>query len=132
MKKLIVERPTLTAPMKGEDLMVYLSTANKAVSAVLLVERKGRQMPIHYVSRSLQGADLNYAPMEKLALALVHATRRLRRYFQGYTVKVITDKPINQILNSQEALRSKKHILFLELSFLLSAAAYFAPNSSPS
>ncbi|GJU72325.1 reverse transcriptase domain-containing protein [Tanacetum coccineum] len=131
MKKLIAKRPTLTAPMKGEELMVYLLAANKAVSAVLLVERRGRQIPIHYVSRSLQGAELNYALMEKLALGLVHATRRLRRYFQGNTVKVITDKPINQILNSREASRSKKNILFLELSFLLSAAAYFAPNSSP-
>ncbi|GKA80403.1 reverse transcriptase domain-containing protein [Tanacetum coccineum] len=57
MKRLIVELPTLTSPMKGEDLMVYLSTTNEAVSAILLVERRGRQMPIHYVSRSLQGAE---------------------------------------------------------------------------
>ncbi|GJY19413.1 reverse transcriptase domain-containing protein [Tanacetum coccineum] len=37
MKKLIVELPTLTAPMKGEELMIYLSAANEAVSVVLLV-----------------------------------------------------------------------------------------------
>ncbi|GJS94836.1 reverse transcriptase domain-containing protein [Tanacetum coccineum] len=48
MKKLIAELPTLTAPKKGEELMVYLSAANKAVSVVLLVERDGRQAPIHY------------------------------------------------------------------------------------
>ncbi|GJT38512.1 reverse transcriptase domain-containing protein [Tanacetum coccineum] len=41
--------------------------------------------------------------MEKLALALVHAARRLRMYFQGHAIKVITDKPINQILNNREA-----------------------------
>ncbi|GJW19172.1 reverse transcriptase domain-containing protein [Tanacetum coccineum] len=39
MKKLIAERPTLTAPKKEEELMVYLSAASEAVSAVLLVER---------------------------------------------------------------------------------------------
>ncbi|GKA12876.1 reverse transcriptase domain-containing protein [Tanacetum coccineum] len=93
----------LTAPMKGEELMVYLSATDEVVSVVLLVERRGRQMPIHYVSRSLQGVEVNYALMGKLALALVLTTRRLRRYFQGYTIKVITDKPINQILNSREA-----------------------------
>ncbi|GJZ02815.1 reverse transcriptase domain-containing protein [Tanacetum coccineum] len=48
IKKLIAELPTLTAPMKDEELLVYLSAASKAVSAVLLVERRGRQMPIHY------------------------------------------------------------------------------------
>ncbi|GJW68588.1 reverse transcriptase domain-containing protein [Tanacetum coccineum] len=103
MKKLITELPTLTAPKKEVELMVYLSTANEAVSAVLLVERHGRQATIHYVSRTLQGAEINYPPMEKLVLALVHAARRLRRYFQGHTIKVITDKPISQILNNREA-----------------------------
>ncbi|GJS86690.1 reverse transcriptase domain-containing protein [Tanacetum coccineum] len=78
MKRLITELPTLTAPKKEEELMVYLSAANKAVSAVLLVERHERQAPIHYVSKTLQGAEINYPPMEKLVLALVYAARRLR------------------------------------------------------
>nr|GEV76480.1 hypothetical protein [Tanacetum cinerariifolium] len=77
--------------------------ANEAVSAVLLTKRDGRQMPIHYVSRSLQGAETNYAPMEKLGLALVHTARRLRRYFQAYPIKVITDSPIGQVLNNSGA-----------------------------
>ncbi|GJV16955.1 reverse transcriptase domain-containing protein [Tanacetum coccineum] len=75
MKKLIAKLPTLTAPKKDEELMVYLSAANKAVSAVLLVKRSERQTPIHYVSRTLQGAEINYPLMEKLALALVHVAR---------------------------------------------------------
>ncbi|GKE43151.1 reverse transcriptase domain-containing protein [Tanacetum coccineum] len=87
MKKLIVELPTLTTPKKGEELMVYLSVANEAASVVLLVERNRGQTPIHYVSRTLHGAEINYPPMEKLALALVHVVRRLRRYFQGHTIK---------------------------------------------
>ncbi|GJR78603.1 reverse transcriptase domain-containing protein [Tanacetum coccineum] len=105
MKKLITELPTLMAPKKEEELMVYLSVANRAVSAVLLVERHGRQASIHYVRRTLQGAEINYPPMEKLVLALIHAVRRLRRYFQGHVIKVIIDKPISQILNNQEATR---------------------------
>nr|GEY10670.1 protein NYNRIN-like [Tanacetum cinerariifolium] len=105
MKKLITELPTLTAPKKEEELMVYLSTANEAVSVILLVERDRRQTLIHYVSRTLQGTKINYPPMEKLALELVHAARRLRRYFQGHTIKVIMNKPISQILNNREATR---------------------------
>ncbi|GKE61821.1 reverse transcriptase domain-containing protein [Tanacetum coccineum] len=62
-------------------------------------------MPIHYVSRSLQGAETNYASMEKLALALVHAVRWLRRYFQAHPIKVITDSPIGQVLNNSGASR---------------------------
>ncbi|GKA58879.1 reverse transcriptase domain-containing protein [Tanacetum coccineum] len=72
MKKLIAKLPTLTTLMKDEQLMIYLSTSNEAVSIVLLVERNGRQILIYYVSKALQGAEVNYPPMEKLALALVH------------------------------------------------------------
>ncbi|GJX16804.1 reverse transcriptase domain-containing protein [Tanacetum coccineum] len=54
MKKLIAELPTLIAPRKEEELMVYLSAANEAVSAVLLVERDGRQIPIHYILNNLE------------------------------------------------------------------------------
>ncbi|GJW25543.1 reverse transcriptase domain-containing protein [Tanacetum coccineum] len=103
MKKLVSKLPTLTTPKKGETLMMYLAAASEAVSAVLLTKRNGRQMPIHYVSRSLQGAKINYAPMEKLVLALVDAARRLRRYFQAHPIKVITDSPIGQVLNNSGA-----------------------------
>ncbi|GJS70905.1 reverse transcriptase domain-containing protein [Tanacetum coccineum] len=104
IKKLVYELPTLTTLKKGETLMMYLAAANKAVSEVLLIVRDGRKMPIHYVSRSLQGAKTNYALMEKLALALVYTARRLRRYFQAHPIKVITDSPIGQVLNKSGAL----------------------------
>nr|GEU42236.1 hypothetical protein [Tanacetum cinerariifolium] len=64
MKKPIVKLPTLTAPKKEEELMVYLSAANEAISAILLVEREGRQALIHYVSRTLQGACLIMVVLE--------------------------------------------------------------------
>ncbi|GJX00535.1 hypothetical protein Tco_0184448 [Tanacetum coccineum] len=38
----------------------------------------------------------------KLILALVHAARRLRRYFQAYTITVLTNTPIKQILTRPE------------------------------
>ncbi|GKF77532.1 reverse transcriptase domain-containing protein [Tanacetum coccineum] len=41
--------------------------------------------------------------MEKLTLALVHAARRLRRYFQAHSIKVITDSPIKQVLSNSES-----------------------------
>ncbi|GJR46636.1 reverse transcriptase domain-containing protein [Tanacetum coccineum] len=41
--------------------------------------------------------------MEKITLALVHAVRRLRRYIQAHSIKVITDSPIKQVLSNSEA-----------------------------
>ncbi|GKD27995.1 reverse transcriptase domain-containing protein [Tanacetum coccineum] len=56
-------------------------------------------------SRVLQGAELNYPALEKLILALVHAARRLRRYFQAHTVTVLTDSPIKQALTKPKKSR---------------------------
>ncbi|GJZ75616.1 reverse transcriptase domain-containing protein [Tanacetum coccineum] len=49
--------------------------------------------------RVLQGLEINYTPMEKLVLALVHANKRLKRYFQAHPIIVITDQPIKQVLS---------------------------------
>ncbi|GJX19165.1 reverse transcriptase domain-containing protein [Tanacetum coccineum] len=53
----------------------------------------------------LQGAELNYPALEKLILTLVHAARRLRRYFQADTITVLTNTPIKQILIGPEKTR---------------------------
>nr|GEX16010.1 reverse transcriptase domain-containing protein [Tanacetum cinerariifolium] len=57
---------------------MYLVAAKEAISAVLMMEKDGKQMPIYFVSRALQGLEVNYTPMEKLILALV--TRRLLKW----------------------------------------------------
>ncbi|GJU66922.1 reverse transcriptase domain-containing protein [Tanacetum coccineum] len=91
MKQCIMGLPLLTTPVKEEMLYVYLAAATEAVSAVFLTERKGKQCPIHYVSRTLNEAEGNYALMEKLALSLLHMSRILQRYFEAHPIKVITD-----------------------------------------
>ncbi|GKD91972.1 reverse transcriptase domain-containing protein, partial [Tanacetum coccineum] len=59
-------------------------------------------MPIYFVSRALRGPEVNYTSMEKLVLALVHASKRLKRYFQAHPIIVITDQPIQQVLSRPE------------------------------
>ncbi|GJS37028.1 reverse transcriptase domain-containing protein [Tanacetum coccineum] len=98
-KQLIAELPMLVAPMEKEELIVYLAAAKEMVSAVLMTEREAKQMPIYFVSRALRGPKVNYTSMEKLVLALVHASKRLKRYFQAHPIIVITDQPIQQVLS---------------------------------
>ncbi|GKG33587.1 reverse transcriptase domain-containing protein, partial [Tanacetum coccineum] len=87
MKEHIAKLPMLIAPEEQEELIVYLAASKEAVSAVLMTEREARQMPIY---------------LEKLVLALVHASKRLRRYFQTHPIIVITDQPIKNILSNPE------------------------------
>ena len=87
----------LTAPELGEDLFMYLSEFGHAVSAVLL-RNQGVQQPIYYVSKTLVDPEMRYFPLEKLVLALVHATKKLPHYFQAYTVYVLTEYPLWYLL----------------------------------
>ncbi|GJU71297.1 reverse transcriptase domain-containing protein [Tanacetum coccineum] len=45
MKKLIAELPTLTAPREHEELIIYLAATKEAISAVLMMDQEGKQIP---------------------------------------------------------------------------------------
>ncbi|GKB53939.1 reverse transcriptase domain-containing protein [Tanacetum coccineum] len=79
------------APMENEEIIVYLTVAREPVSAVLMTEREAKQMPIYFFSRALQGLEINYTPMEKLVLALVHASKRLKRLRISVKGKILAD-----------------------------------------
>ncbi|GJR30051.1 reverse transcriptase domain-containing protein, partial [Tanacetum coccineum] len=78
LKQHLSELPLLVAPKPKEKLIVYMSATHGAISTVLMTERGTVQNPIYFVSRALQGLELNYTPMEKLVLSLVFAAKRLR------------------------------------------------------
>ncbi|XP_022004371.1 uncharacterized protein LOC110901923 [Helianthus annuus] len=66
MKRFIDKLTMLTAPYPEELLKMYLAAAHNAVSAVLMVERDGKQTPIYYISRVLAGPEMRYPTLEKL------------------------------------------------------------------
>ncbi|KAL2253359.1 UNVERIFIED_CONTAM: Retrovirus-related Pol polyprotein from transposon opus [Sesamum indicum] len=84
LKKYLTTPPLLANPKEHEELFLYLGVSEHAVSSVLVREEGGQQNPIYYVSKMLQGAELRYTEMEKLALALVVTARKLRPYFQSH------------------------------------------------
>ncbi|KAL0413516.1 UNVERIFIED_CONTAM: hypothetical protein Sradi_1553300 [Sesamum radiatum] len=62
-------------------------------------------MPIYYVSKVLNEAEGKYAPIEKMALALVVTARKLRPYFLSHPVGVRTNMPLKQMLGKPDTSR---------------------------
>ncbi|GKC05801.1 reverse transcriptase domain-containing protein [Tanacetum coccineum] len=91
MKKLIAELPMLTAPKEKEELIIYLAAAKEAISAVLMTERGGKQLPVYFVSRALRGPEVNYTPMEKLVLALLSANFIIERLDEEFLDKLMAE-----------------------------------------
>nr|GEX72529.1 reverse transcriptase domain-containing protein [Tanacetum cinerariifolium] len=103
LKKHLSALPMLAASKPQEELIMYLSATHGSISAVLLTERGTIHTPVYFISRALQGPELNYSPMEKLVLSLVFAAKRLRRYFQAHPIAVITDQSIKQVISRPDA-----------------------------
>ncbi|XP_035840299.1 uncharacterized protein LOC110914013 [Helianthus annuus] len=105
MKDYICRLSTLATPVPGEELLLYVSASKTTISAVMMMmmmEREEKQIPIYFISRTLKDPEEHYMPLEKLTLALVFASRRLRRYFQAHKITLLTDQPLQKVLRRPE------------------------------
>ena len=57
------------------------------------------------MSKKLLDVETRYHELEKLALTLVIASRKLGLYFHAYMIKVLTNYPLHQFLQKPEASR---------------------------
>uniref|UniRef100_A0A2N9EHN4 Uncharacterized protein n=1 Tax=Fagus sylvatica TaxID=28930 RepID=A0A2N9EHN4_FAGSY len=102
--KVYLSSPPLLSPSKtGEELYLYLAVSSSAVSSALIREEERVQKPVYYTSRALKGAEERYSNMEKLAFALLIASRKLRPYFQAHSIVVLTDYPLRKAMNKPDA-----------------------------
>ena len=92
----------MSSPEADEVLFAYITVAPHVVSLVLIRIDGGIQRLIYYVSKSLHEAEVRYLPLEKVILAVVHATRKLSHYFQVYTIVVLTQLPLKSVLRSAD------------------------------
>ena len=93
----------LTTPEPEKDLFMYLSISKHAISTVLLKDQRVQQ-PIYYISKTLVNVETRYLPLEKLVLALVHATRKLPHYFQAHIVYILTEYPLQSLLKISDSM----------------------------
>jgi hypothetical protein len=101
--------PVLTAPRKKEQLLLYLAATTHMVSTAIVVERQEDghaypvQRPVYFVSEVLSESKARYQPIQKLLYAMLITSRKLRHYFQEYSISVVTDYPLGDILQNQDA-----------------------------
>jgi hypothetical protein len=107
LKTYIEEMAILSPPLPSELLFLYVAASKVAVSAALVREvdgEKGKyQSPIYFVSKALSGSKLLYSELEKIADAMLMATRKLKHYFEAHKVTVLTDQPLNDLFINKEA-----------------------------
>jgi ribonuclease HI len=96
----------LCPPEPRSPLLLYVSASNSAVSAVLVQEKeegKLKQIPVYFASEALSGSKIFYSELEKIAYTVIMVARKLRHYFEGHKIRVITNQPLNDLFAIREA-----------------------------
>ena len=105
LKTYLTTAPLLSPSVLGEELYLYLAVTPHAVSLALVREEWKKQKLVYYTSRVLRGVEGRYPQIEKLAFALIMASKKLRHYFQAHVINVMTDHPLKKAMNKLEAAR---------------------------
>ena len=81
LKEYLSSPPLLVKPVDKEPLMLYLAISEIALSVALVRADEATEQLVYYLSKALQDAETRYPMIQKLALALVVAVRKLWPYF---------------------------------------------------
>jgi hypothetical protein len=90
------EPPAATSPTEP----LSQSDAPKLQELKTLEDTTKVQKPMYFVSTVLHDARECYTMQQKLLYTLLIASRKLRHYFQGHPIKVVTDRPLKTILRN--------------------------------
>jgi hypothetical protein len=78
------------------SLLLYLAVTTHVVSTAIIVERQEDghvypvQRPFYFVSEVLSESKARYQPVQKLLYVVLITSRKLRHYFQEYSITVVT------------------------------------------
>ena len=91
LKRALCEDPVLIAPDFNKPFLLHTDASRTGLGAVLSQVVDGHEHPVTYISRKMLSHELNYATVEKEALAIKWAIHHLRYYLWGRTFTLITD-----------------------------------------
>jgi hypothetical protein len=118
LKSALVSAPIIQPPDWSQPFEIMCDTSDYAVGAVLGQIKEGRVHVVYYSSKTLNGAQLNYATTEKELLAVVFTFGKYRSYIVNSKVIVYTDHAaIKYLLAKKEAKPRLIHWILLLQEF---------------
>ena len=120
VKDLLSSSPVLAHYSPERETIVAADASKTGLGAVLIqVQEDKSRRPVSFISRSLTEAEMNYAVIEKEALAATWATERFNDYLLGLDFVIETDhKPLVPLLNTTEIAKMPPRIQRFKLRLM--------------
>ncbi len=91
IKEALTSEPVLRAPDFSCHFLLQTDASDTGLGAVLSQVQEGEEHPVLYISRKLTPAEINYAAVEREALAVKWSVLELRYYLLGRKFTLVTD-----------------------------------------
>jgi hypothetical protein len=116
LKRALITAPIIHLPDWSQPFKIMCEASDYAVGAVLGQRNEGKVHAIYYVSKTLNGVQLNYATTEKELLVVVFSLEKLRSYIVNSEVIIYTDHAAIKYLLSKKDAKSRliRWILLLQ------------------
>lgn len=82
----MTQAPVLKGPNWSVPLQIHTEASDYAIGAVLGQKVDKLENAIYYISKNLQGPELNYTVTKKEMLAVIYALNKFRHYITGYPI----------------------------------------------
>jgi len=103
LKEALVTAPIIQPPDWNLPFEIMCDASDYAVATVLGQRKDKKMHAIYYASKTLDGAQVNYATTEKELLAVVYAIDKFRQYLVGSKIIVYTNhSAIKYLLNKKD------------------------------
>ncbi|GJV68846.1 reverse transcriptase domain-containing protein [Tanacetum coccineum] len=104
LKKKLTKAPILIAPNWDQPFELMCDASDYAIGAVLGQRIEKHFRPIHYASKTMTEAEMNYTTTEKEMLAVVYAFEKFRSYLIMNKSVVYTDhSALKYLFNKKDA-----------------------------
>lgn len=126
VKGLLTSNSTVVPYDETRSLTLFCDASEVGLGAVLTHKYPdGSDRPVAFASRTLTGAEKNYASIDREALALVFGVKKFNQYLWGRTFCLVTDhKPLIRIFGTKRDLPKVTNNRLVRWALLLSSYKY--------
>eukprot|EP00833_Pecoramyces_ruminatium_P001282 jgi/Orpsp1_1/1175314/evm.model.c7180000053383.2 len=112
LKERLITAPILSMPDFKKQFIIRTDASGSGVGGVILQkDDKGKEKPIHFVSRSLKPPEENYSITDLEGTAAAYCVKKFKSYISGnpYETLLFTDhKPLVGLFNGKETHNSRQ------------------------